>query len=265
MASTPATATSCAPTESTPPYAGRPASASLERFPLGRDCGVSAGVDLPCRPIPGVAVRAGLATGAVDRRNGHGTPSCQDAVGTAGRLAGSGSWKWLVRRADVRGQAGHAGLQSRPRAPSRACLIPALVGDRACVGHVRQAPFWGARMSPFIPEGVGPCQASSLGKFVDFLWVSRTGERHTPAPSGAESLCRGIPGLWVAVFASVLMRTVERSGIARSLFIPSPPTRVAWSVTAAARRGQSRQVDHATGGGGQNETRPRVLAAPGCD
>src|SRR6266566_1250544 len=110
----------------------------------------------------------------------------------------------------------------------------------------------GPATSPFIPEGVGPCQASSLGKFVDFLWVSRTGERHTPTPSGAESLCRGIPGLWVAVFSSVLMRTVERSGIARSLFIPSPPTRVAWSVTAAARRGQSRQVDHATGGGGQN-------------
>jgi len=35
-----------------------------------------------------------------------------------------GSGKWLVGRADVRGQVGHAGLQNRPPVPSRACLIP---------------------------------------------------------------------------------------------------------------------------------------------
>ena len=49
------------------------------------------------------------------------------------------------------------------------------------------------RTSPFIPEGVGPCQASSLGKFVDFLWVSRTGERHTPARGRGQGSTVGRP------------------------------------------------------------------------
>jgi hypothetical protein len=42
------------------------------------------------------------------------------------RVVVGGSGMWLVRRADVRGQVGHAGLQSRPRVPTRARCFAAL-------------------------------------------------------------------------------------------------------------------------------------------
>jgi hypothetical protein len=70
------------------------------------------------------------------------------------RVGVGGSGKWLVRRADVRGQVGHAGLQSRPRLPSRACcLTPYLVLEHTGEHDVRQAPFEG-RMA--IIDGIPP-------------------------------------------------------------------------------------------------------------
>jgi hypothetical protein len=56
-----------------------------------------------------------------------------------GKLAGGGFGLWLVRRAGVRGQAGHAGLQSRPRVPSHTCRLTAfLIGEHTGVDDVRQ-------------------------------------------------------------------------------------------------------------------------------
>ena len=66
---------------------------------------------------------------------------------------------WLVRRADVRGQVGHAGVQSRPRLPSRArCLASFLVGEHAGEDDVGQASFQ-ARMA--IIEGIPPALRAS--------------------------------------------------------------------------------------------------------
>jgi hypothetical protein len=48
--------------------------------------------------------------------------------------------------------------------------------------------------------------------------------------------------------------------VSRLPVIPSPPAGAAWSATAAARRGQSDHVDHATQGG----VRPAAASRPGC-
>jgi hypothetical protein len=53
-----------------------------------------------------------------------------------------GSGKWLVRRADDRGEVGRAGFHSRPGVPSRACLTQLLgvgVLDELAVDDVGQA------------------------------------------------------------------------------------------------------------------------------
>jgi len=127
------------------------------------------------------------------------------------------------------------------------------------------------RQSPFIPEGAGPCQASDLGKFV-VLSAGFPGRcRQAPArgrgqgSTGGRPVGRGldagsewrrlcVPGirLWGwRVLQCPDVGTVSEAG-SRSLFIPSPPARGGMEWYAAARRGQSRQVDHATVGGGQN-------------
>src|SRR5215813_1698553 len=64
------------------------------------------------------------------------------------RLVVSGSGKWLIRRAGYRGQAGHAGCQSRPRVPSRARLPCPVVEDHLVVDDVGQAAFEGAHGFP---------------------------------------------------------------------------------------------------------------------
>jgi hypothetical protein len=72
------------------------------------------------------------------------------------RLCGGGSGKWLIRRADVWGQVGHAGLQSRPRVPSRACRFSSfLVGEHLRVDDVGQPSFEGA-------DGLHGCPAGGL-------------------------------------------------------------------------------------------------------
>ena len=62
----------------------------------------------------------------------------------------------------------------------------------------------------------------------------------TPIPCGAELVRRErLWGVGVAVFSSVLNGRLGGTG-SRLPVIPSPPAGAAWSVTAAARRGQSR-------------------------
>jgi hypothetical protein len=64
-------------------------------------------------------------------------------------LGCGGSGKWLVRRADVRGQVGHAGLKCRPRVPSRARRLgPVLVLEHLPVDDIGQASLelsWSSR------------------------------------------------------------------------------------------------------------------------
>jgi hypothetical protein len=65
----------------------------------------------------------------------------RDCLEDRSRLGG-GSGTWLLRRADVRGQVGHAGVRSRPRLPARARSFPSsLVGEHASVDDVGQAPL----------------------------------------------------------------------------------------------------------------------------
>jgi hypothetical protein len=84
------------------------------------------------------------ASGALGRKSAHGTPLCQGPALGGLRLRSAGPGTWLVRRAGVRGQAGHAGVSSRPRLPARARFASFLVGEHAGEDDVGQPPLQGA-------------------------------------------------------------------------------------------------------------------------
>jgi hypothetical protein len=126
-----------------------------------------------------------------------------------------------------------------------------------------------------IPEGAGPCQASDLGLFVAVCWVPGTGAGQAlvrfrgqgstggrprrglalmPAPRWRSVFVPGgiSPGLWGG---RVLQRPMWTDGNCQNVSGCRSSLRhrhwVAWSAAAAARRGQSDTLDHATNGGGQ--------------
>src|SRR5215471_17248666 len=135
----------------------------------------------------------------------------------------------------------------------------------------------------FIPEGVGPCQASYLGKFVSFFGIFRAGELQasarglgsrlepsvsgkglalTPAPCGAGSCVPGVVGCGLACSPVSEVDGQRRRG--DPVAVHSFATGGGWhGVVRRSQTGSIKLVDHATGGGSQNPHDFACWAAPG--
>jgi hypothetical protein len=161
---------------------------------------------------------------------------CQPVLARAVGVVSVVARLWLVRRAGGRGWAGHAGLQSRPRLPSRARLLRSAVGvvDELAVNRVGDPPLEAAQRFRLGLELRRAVRGRSRRQSYSRVQSTRVLSVGTKVP--ATPLCRRIRrrGLRLADFRSSSPR---RSSIRSGGFTASPKS-VAHKPAPLCRRHQ---------------------------